>query len=281
MKFIDAIFIAFLMTPTFGMSQIDSTKEKPFRYINSLEVDYLRVFPLTKEYINSPIERHWGVGIQANIFSFPISPKVDMRFHIGGNYGGKNYHNLIDNVSFEGGYTGGLRVDYFRGCFWIGSTVGFQAHRKFRINFPFSYAVRWVNYSGIYYLHDFQSIKSEDLEADNGDSGSNIENYYRKFSQGFKTGVEISSNPSHQFSLFARLNLQFFGERDVFDVESVSHPNNGPITFDTYQINNSSEIGFSLGVRVYVYRLKKGELEKRPKEKKPDIELNPDRRVRK
>lgn len=272
-----------ILTLLFGLLSVLSHAQKErtnsdiiyFKWINSFDIDFNMVYPIAPDYIKSPIENHWGLGFQFNVLSFPIGKHVEISQQLGYTFGGKNYKTLVDDVLFEGGYTGGLRVDYYRGNFYGGSTVRIFLNKNLQLNFPFNLAGRFVNYQGQYYLDENQTINPEDI-ALGEQSGPKIEKFYRNFSWGFKTGVEFAVGVNGEASLFARLNYQYFGPRDVYDVQGVSHPNDGPITFPVTSVNNSSELGFSLGIRAYGFRI--GKHEDKPRDKQPDIDLKPDQR---
>lgn len=254
----------------------DNTRE--LKYFDSGSIFFERIFPACKDYKVAGIPNFNNFGMEGEFFSVDWGKwkwKQKASFLLGG----KKTDDLIPNIAFEGGYTGGFSVWQNRFSTSLGTVFAFQPTPNIEIGIPLMFTARYTSVVGRYYLYDGQEVNEADVVESYEASSANKVVINRKWMPGFRTGVEFVAGPNGPISLLARINYQYFGWRDVYNISNAEMIN-GSVQVPHDRVWSTPEWGFSIGVRFTAYTVKKSSTKHKPKEKKKDepVILDPEKR---
>ena len=273
------LFILVLLMTVCSYSQ--KSNERELKYFDSGTIMFERIFPACSDYKAAGIPNFNNFGMEGEFFSVDWGKwkwKQKASFLLGG----KKTDDLIPNIEFEGGYLGGFAVWQNRFSASLGTVFAFQPNPRIEIGIPLMFTTRYTSVVGNYYLYDGQSVDEGDIVEGYEASSANRVVIDRKWMPGFRTGIEVVGGPNGPLSLLARINYQYFGWRDVYDVGTAQMVN-GDVQVAHDRVWSTPEWGFSIGLRYTMYTVRKTTTKSKPRDKKKDepVILEPKKRQKK
>ncbi|UKN02055.1 hypothetical protein K6119_00815 [Paracrocinitomix mangrovi] len=273
------ILLLILIGAHSSYSQEPGKGERPLKYFDSGVLFFERVFPACSDYNAAGVPNYNVVGMEGEFLSLKLG-KWNWRQRLSGDIGGRKSEDLISNILFEGDYKGGFSVWSNRFSVSLGTVVSFQPTPKLEIGLPIMFCTRMTSEVGSYYLYEGQTIDPNDVASTSEVNKSNKVVINRKWMPGLKTGLELVAFPNSALSLLCRVNYQYFGWRDVYDVSTAKlNPVNNEITVDHDRVWSTPEWGITIGLKYYFYKVSKSVQSNRTKkEDNPKVILTPKKR---
>ncbi|MCB9223966.1 MAG: hypothetical protein R2780_06815 [Crocinitomicaceae bacterium] len=271
------LLFIFCVVGALGLAQSNTAKK--LKYFDSGMIFFERDFPGNRNYNRAGVPNYNVMGMEGEFLSIKKN-KWRWKQKITGDIGGRKTDDLISNIEFEGGYLGGFRVWSNRFSTSLGSVVAYQPNPKLEIGIPLMFCARMTSEVGSYYLYEGQNIDPNDQTSAHDANNANRILINRKWIPGFKTGCEMVAFPNSEVSFVFRFNYQYFGWRDVYDVSTAKLiPATNEIIVNNTRVWNTSEWGFSIGLRYYFIEVRKSRSEpKQKKEDDPNVILTPKKR---
>lgn len=272
--------VLFLMISFSSFSQTSELKpgEQRLKYFDSGEMLFTKYYPGSKAYSKSGYEQFKAFEMQWNFLEYQVAHRFQTFFSVGGNFSWKKFDNQIDNVVFEGDYTGGIDLYSSRLSVHGGFNFAFQFSEKFGMEIPIFYVGRYGKKKGIYYIDPGQEINQVDVVTGGEHIGTNKFIIDRKTNNGIRSGLNFVYWPRDKISLVFKMHYSYFGRKNQHNIYDATY-NSATAEFDipnTY-LDQSSEVNFSIGVqfRVVTTRTIERTQKKKKKDKDPDIILKP------
>ncbi|MGM0478940.1 MAG: hypothetical protein ACQERC_06925 [Bacteroidota bacterium] len=169
-------------------------------------------------------------------------------FGIVTNFGSKSFDRVIEDIEFQGGYTGYASYNIQRFDVWGKYLIGAQFGKVVEVAIPLKVGFRTTGYRQEFDLYEGQEISEEDAVDEEEASEENNDAFARSNKLGFGTGINLAFFPNSTISPFFEMGYNYFGatELPLPDQASIS---NGDITVPNISLTNNSEMTFRIGVR--------------------------------
>lgn len=273
-------FSVLLVIVSFSAISQQHSNDRQLKYFDSGTMFFERTFPACSDYNKAGVPNFNAIGMEGEFLSIPLG-QWNWRQRVSATLGGRETIDLIPNIQFQGGYEGSLAVWSNRFSVSLGTVIAFQPNPNLEIGIPLMFTTRMTSNIGRYYLYDGQNVNEEDIVESHEAGSANRIVIDRKWMPGFKTGLEIVAWPNNHFSAMIRMNYQYFGWRDVYDIATAQlNSANNSIDVSHTRVWSTPEWGFSLGLKYYFIRVSDREHERKTKvkEKKDPVILVPEKR---
>ena len=255
-----------------------SKDARPFKYFESVSMFYERTLPACTDYNAAGVPNWHSFGMEGEFLCMTFG-QWRWKQRISGTFGGANSENLITGIQFEGGHTGAFSVWSSRYTGNVGTVIAFQPTPKLELSIPIMFATRLTTDVGRFHLNDGATVDPAEEVSNHEANSANKVIIDRKWMPGFKTGFEIVGMPNDHWSAFARIDYQYFGWRDVYDISSGRlNSANGTVDFTSDRVWSTPEWGLSLGIRFYFYTVGKSEHKRKDTKDDPNVILEPKKR---
>lgn len=254
--------------------------DKRLKYFDSGTMFFERTFPACKDYNAAGVPNFNAIGLEGEFLSLTFG-QWNWRQRVSATLGGKETVDLIPNIQFQGGYEGGLSVWSNRFSASLGTVIAYQPNPNLEIGIPLMFTARMTSNVGKFYLYDGQDVDDSDIVESYEASSANRIVIDRKWMPGFKTGLEIVAWPNNFLSGTFRINYQYFGWRDVYDISTAQlNASDGSINVSHDRVWSTPEWGFSIGLKYYFVRAstETHQPERKERKKENPVILVPEKR---
>ena len=151
-----------------GISQ--SPDSRPLKYFDSGTIIFERVLPACTDYNAAGVPNYTIGGLEGDFLTLTFG-QWNWKQRVSGTLGWREINDLVSDIEFEGGYTGGMNGFSTRFGFSLGTVISYQPNPKLEISIPVSFLARRTSEYGRYFLYPGQAVNEVD-EVENHDANS-------------------------------------------------------------------------------------------------------------
>lgn len=175
-------------------------------------------------------------------------PFFNTSFGIESNFGARTFDRAIENIEFEGGYTGFASYSLNRVDIWGKYIIGAQLGKIVEFSVPFRLGFRTMGYRQEFDLYEGQVIAEEDMVSESEAAEQNNDAFFRSNKLGFGTGIHLAFIPNGVVSPFFEIGYNYFGKTEL-PLPDQAELISGDVFVPNINLSNNNELSFRIGIR--------------------------------